>query len=168
VGQNVYLTPSRRECNPNHRQKDRTPDRYLDTALHLALSLGPISVFRFRPKNGAPIRDYRKSWEKACIAAGIPGRIVQDFRRTAVRNMERAGVSRSVAMKLTGHLSEAVYRRYAIVCESDLAEPVNKLQTMFNLPHHSKQPVGIVSGIDAHKRVQTQSSNKDIRVAGNA
>jgi hypothetical protein len=44
-----------------------------------------------------------------------------------VRNLERAGVPRSVAMKLTGHKTEAVYRRYAIVCEPDLREGVTKL-----------------------------------------
>ncbi|MGH9424777.1 MAG: hypothetical protein ACRD2L_00495 [Terriglobia bacterium] len=42
-----------------------------------------------------------------------------DFRLTAVRNLERAVVPRSVAMKLTGHKTEAVYRRYAIVCEAN-------------------------------------------------
>jgi hypothetical protein len=36
-------------------------------------------------------------------------------------------VSRSVAMKLTGHKTEAVYRRYAIVSEADLREGVAKL-----------------------------------------
>ena len=56
----------------------------------------------------------------ACRDAAVPGRILHDFRRTGVRNMERAGVPRSVAIKLTGHKTEAVYRRYAIVSDVDL------------------------------------------------
>jgi integrase len=74
--------------------------------------------------------NYRKSWKNACKDAGIPGRIPHDFRRTAVRNLERAGVSRSVAMKLTGHKTEAVYRRHAIVSEADLSDGVAKLAAL--------------------------------------
>jgi hypothetical protein len=37
-----------------------------------------------------------------------------------VRSLERAGISRSVAMRLSGHKTEAVYRCYALVAESDL------------------------------------------------
>jgi hypothetical protein len=48
--------------------------------------------------------------------------------RSGVRNLERSGVPRSVAMKLTGHLTEDSYRRYDIVNESDLANGVAKLQ----------------------------------------
>jgi hypothetical protein len=40
------------------------------------------------------------------------------------------GMSRSVAMKLTGHKTEAVYRRYAIVSSGDLADASRKLQAM--------------------------------------
>jgi integrase len=58
---------------------------------------------------------------------GVPGRIFHDFRRTAVRNLERAGVPRSVAMKMVGHKTEAVYRRYAIVSDSDLRAAALKL-----------------------------------------
>ncbi len=78
-------------------------------------------------RNGEPIRDFRKAWRNACEAAGSPGRWRHDLRRTAVRNLERAGVARSVAMKLTGHKTESVYRRYAIVSEADLSEGVAKL-----------------------------------------
>jgi integrase len=70
---------------------------------------------------------FRKAWRTACARAGVPGRIPHDFRRTAVRNMERAGVPRSVAVKLTGHRTESVYRRYAIVSDADLQEAARKL-----------------------------------------
>jgi hypothetical protein len=41
--------------------------------------------------------------------------------------MERCGLSRSVAMQLTGHKTESVYRQYAITSESDLREGVDRL-----------------------------------------
>lgn len=81
-------------------------------------------------RNGRSIKDFRKAWEIACKSADVPGMIPHDFRRTAVRNLERAGVSRSAAMKLTGHKTESVYRRYAIVSEADLAEGVKKLAAL--------------------------------------
>lgn len=81
-------------------------------------------------RNGQPIIDFRKAWANACIAAGVAERIPHDFRRTAVRNLERAGVPRSVAMKITGHKTESVYRRYAIVSEADLSEGMKKLAAL--------------------------------------
>jgi integrase len=76
---------------------------------------------------GKPIKTFYGSWRTACDAAGVPGRLFHDFRRTAVRNLERAGVPRSVAMLMTGHKTEAVYRRYAIVSEADLHRAAKQL-----------------------------------------
>jgi integrase len=72
----------------------------------------------------------REAFKTACRKAGCPGRIPYDLRRTAVRNLERAGVPRSVAMKLTGHKTESVYRRYAIADERDLRVAVERLNAI--------------------------------------
>jgi integrase len=79
------------------------------------------------PQKGERIVEPRKPWLAACNGAGLPGLLIHDLRRSAVRNMEQAGVSRSVAMKLTGHKTEAVYRRYAIVSQADLEEAARRL-----------------------------------------
>jgi DinB family len=49
-------------------------------------------------------------------------------RRSAVRNMDRAGVSRHVAMAISGHKTESMYQRYTIVSESDLRAAAEKTQ----------------------------------------
>ena len=84
------------------------------------------------PRKGKLIQHFRRAWKTACLAAGFAElvsekprvikvhRIPHDFRRTAVRNLERAGVSRSAAMKMVGHRTESIYQRYAIVSEGDL------------------------------------------------
>ncbi len=81
---------------------------------------GRIVPFVFH-RQGEQIRSMRRAWNSAIKRAGVPGAWIHDLRRTAVRNLERAGVSRSVAMNLTGHKTEAVYRRYAIADSAALA-----------------------------------------------
>ena len=81
-------------------------------------------------REGARIKHFRRSWLSACKATGLPGRIPHDFRRTAVRNLERSGVSRSAAMKMVGHKTESIYRRYAIVNESDLRRAGEQLAVL--------------------------------------
>ncbi len=85
-------------------------------------------------RRGLPIRSLRRSWKTATKAAGRPGTILHDLRRSAVRNLERANVSRSVAMRLTGHKTEAIYRRYAIVSTNDLREAGSKLAALGDNP----------------------------------
>jgi len=53
---------------------------------------------------------YKNGWKAACKRAGLAGRHVHDFRRTAVRNLEMAGVERSASKQITGHLTDARFR----------------------------------------------------------
>jgi integrase len=77
--------------------------------------------------NGKPLGSHLKGWDKACTAAGLTGLHFHDLRRSATRNMERAGIPRHVAMQISGHRTENVYRRYDIVVEADLKAAGEKL-----------------------------------------
>lgn len=68
-------------------------------------------------------------WGASQSTGGCPGRIPHDFRRTAVRNLVRAGVPGRVAMQLTGHKTRAVFERYNIVSPGDLRDAAQRLDT---------------------------------------
>jgi integrase len=104
----------------------------------------PEYVF-FHP-DGRRIKDFRKAWRTACKNAGLateeeigkrksgkpivkitPLRIPHDFRRTAVRNLVRAGIHEQLAMRMTGHKTRSVFERYNVTSGADLKEAAKKL-----------------------------------------
>ncbi|HUG01909.1 MAG TPA: tyrosine-type recombinase/integrase [Longimicrobiales bacterium] len=79
---------------------------------------------------GEPIRSFYGAWRSACERAGLPGTLFHDLRRSAVVRFERAGISRSVSMKLSGHRTQNIFDRYAIADAAALEEGVEKLAAL--------------------------------------
>jgi integrase len=126
-GRKVYLTPDLKAALTEQLARVDTLQRRLAQGSGVARIIPYLFPHLTGKRAGTPRRAFYKAWATACKAAGVPGMLTHDFRRTAVRNMERSGVPRSVATKLTGHRTEAVYRRYAIVSDQDLREACAKL-----------------------------------------
>jgi integrase len=80
----------------------------------------PECPYVFHDGAGRSIGDFKKSWKSAKRAVGLDSVLVHDMRRSCARNLDRAGVSQTVAMRITGHLTDSMWRRYNIVGDDDL------------------------------------------------
>ena len=77
---------------------------------------------------GEQIKSFKGSWKAAVKRAGYPNLLFHDFRRSGIRNLKRSGVSDSVAMRISGHKTRAVFDRYDIVDEDDLLAAADKIR----------------------------------------
>jgi integrase len=91
----------------------------------------PTSPWVFYDDKGARLYWFYEEWQAACKRAGVPGLLFHDLRRSGVRNMERAGIPRKVAMAISGHKTESIYRRYDIVAHRDLRDAAYRMEQYF-------------------------------------
>ena len=103
-----------------------TPDLFdTFTALHRARRLDTPKVFLYK---GKPWKNPRTAFTAACRRAEITGLRLHDLRHTASTNLRRAGVDTMTAMKIVGHKSEQMHRRYNTIQPEDLHEAAAKLE----------------------------------------
>ena len=80
-------------------------------------------------RDGKPFNWLRHAWLQACDRIGLKGKTFHDLRRTGVRNLIRAGVPETVAMRISGHSTRSVFDRYNITSEDDLKQAATRLNT---------------------------------------
>ena len=99
-----------------------------------------VSAYVFH-KAARPVGDFKKSWHATLKRAGLSyeekqpdgtmrtvyTRTIHDFRRTAVRNLIRAGVRETVAMSVSGHKTRSMLDRYNIIATDDIREAMTKV-----------------------------------------
>jgi len=105
-----------------------------------------VSVYVFHIA-GQPIKYWQlnEAWAAARTAAGLPGKLFHDLRRTAARNMVRGGVPEEIAMKVTGHRTRSMFNRYNIASLEDKLEALNKARAYARKragEHSNVTPIG--------------------------
>jgi integrase len=87
-----------------------------------------VAAFVFH-RQGNRIGNFRGKWNRAAEKAKIPGKLFHDLRRTAVRDMIRAGVPQAVAQTISGHRTGAVFSRYNITSAEDKIEALRRRES---------------------------------------
>ncbi len=102
----------------------------------------PKAKHVFLNAEGKPLANHmmRKEWDDACTRAKVPDLLFHDLRRSAVRNLRRAGVTQKVARDFSGHKTDAVFDRYNITDFQDLKDAATRLSKFLTPEKKGEEP----------------------------
>ena len=91
----------------------------------------------FCKPDGSPYRNIQDAFRKACKKAKIDDFVFHDLRHTAVTNMRRAGIDHLTVMKISGHKTMSVFKRYNTIDEDDLRAAATRMDTYMDTKEKS-------------------------------
>jgi integrase len=89
--------------------------------------------------NGRPVKSIKRVFARVRQQTGITNTVFHDYRHTATTNMRRAGVDALTAMKITGHKTMAVFKRYNTIDEQDLKAAQRRMDTYMDTIGETRQ-----------------------------
>jgi integrase len=122
----IHLEPG---TTKNKEGREVTMTKTVSDLLSQCIHFKTADDFVFTREENQPVRYFRRTWKSVCKKAGVPNLLFHDFRRTAARNLRRAGVAEGVIMKIGGWRTRTVFERYAIVAQSDIADALSQLES---------------------------------------
>ena len=159
--------------NPGETKNSEARTAYLDDELKEVIERqwwtqkrsGRLSPYLFTNEAGTDrIKDFKKTWKRSCEKAGIGKKLFHDFRRTAVRNMVRAGIPERIVMQLSGHKTRAIFDRYNIVNNADLRLAAEKHAAYLGKnPSPVVHNLGTIEAFPVKKTVE-ETRRKPIRI----
>lgn len=169
--------------NGHGRTVKMTQEAY--TLLQACVTGKGANDYLFTRQDGSAVLDFRGAWRGACVRSGLGkficrdcdqlvtqrtckcgsrrrkyvGLLFHDLRRTGVRNLRRLGVAESVAMKISGHKTASVFRRYDIVEQADLADAAERLDAKQKSQSFSQSQFGQSLGTTMENSTQKSAAS---------
>jgi integrase len=127
----LYLPPERSKTGQARRLAYRGSSELvaLLEAQRQKRSFGP---YVFPGRAGKPLdrTALQKAWRRSCRLVGVPMALIHDLRRTAARDLRRAGVAPYVAMAQLGHRDARTHQGYSVVLPEDQADGLARLEAL--------------------------------------
>jgi integrase len=99
------------------------------------------NVFTYK---GKPVKNIKRSFNTACTQAEVEDFRFHDLRHTFNTNMRKAGVDRSIIMKITGHKTMSMFERYNTIDSDDALDAMKRYDEFLHRPAPGKESTAIL------------------------
>lgn len=126
---NRIITLEAADTKTQEKREIPLAEAFIQLFQRIPRTLGCPNVFTFM---GQPIKSVKTAFTMACRRAGIKDFRFHDLRHCAVTNLRKAGVSDSVIMSISGHKTDAVFRKYDRIDRDDRKNALQRVESLID------------------------------------